>query len=60
MAGIGYQEPLQLLKAQRIQACGQQQFWVLLARYWCPGATETSAVTGEQSLWAAGTLVEAS
>jgi hypothetical protein len=45
--GVGFQEPLQLLQAWKIQVCGHQEFWGLFARCQCPGAT---AVTGEQSL----------
>jgi hypothetical protein len=56
LAGAGYQEPQHLLQAWGIQACGQWEFWDLLARCQLLGATGASAITGEQSLWAAGAL----
>jgi hypothetical protein len=52
LTSVGYQEPYQLLQAWDIQACGQWQFWGLLARCQCPGATGAAVVTGQQSLWA--------
>jgi hypothetical protein len=53
---LGYKEPWQLLQAWGIQACGQWEFWGLLARCQLPGAIGAAAVMGEQSLLAVGAL----
>jgi hypothetical protein len=51
-----YQEPQEFLQVWGIQACGQWEFWGLLATCQCPTITGAAAVTGEQSLWAAWAL----